>query len=145
MGLRSLRLPSSDVQVPGGDSFAVRGLSLQDVSILVRNHGATMTLMFDRYMRQAEEGLPPADMATMGRTLLEIAPDAAAEIIALAAGEPDAIDVVRVLPLPVQVDALDKIMGHTFTTDQDLKKVVETVIRAATGTTGLINSLNHLH
>lgn len=142
MGLRNLRLPSSDVAVPGGDSFSVRGLSLQDISIIVRHHGAAMTLLFDRFIKQSGDGLPPADMAAMGRALLEIAPDAAAEMIALSAGEPEAIDVVRMLPLPVQVDALDKLMGHTFETEQDLKKVVETVIRAATGTTGLINSLN---
>lgn len=142
MGLRDLRLPSSQIQVPGGDSFSVRGLSLQDISIIVRHHGAAMTLLFDRYIKQSGDGLPPADMATMGRALLEIAPDAAAEMVALAAGEPEGIDIVRTLPLPVQVDALDKLMSHTFATDQDLKKVIETVIRAATGTTGLINSLN---
>jgi hypothetical protein len=142
MGLRDLRLPSSSVTVPGGDSFAVRGLSLQDISALVRHHGAAMTLLFDKFIRQGEDGMPPADMATMGRTLLEIAPDAAAEMIALAAGEPEAVDIVRTLPLPVQVEALDLLMSHTFATDQDLKKVVETVIRAATGTTNLLNSLN---
>lgn len=142
MGLRDLRLPSSEVPVPGGDSFAVRGMSLQDVSVLVRHHGAAMTLLFDRYIKQSGEGLPAADMATMGRALLEIAPDAAAEMIALAAGEPESIDIVRTLPLPVQVDALDKLMAHTFTTEQDLKKVIETVIRAATGATGALNSLN---
>jgi hypothetical protein len=141
MGLRTLRLPSTEIKVPGGDSFAVRGLSLTDISILATKHGAALSMLFERYITRSAEGLQPAEMVAVGKTILELAPEAAIEGIALAADEPDAVDVVRKLPFPVQVEALEAMVAHTFASEAEIKKVVETVTRAALGTNRLVDSL----
>jgi hypothetical protein len=142
MGLRSLRLPTETVEVPGSDSFAVRGLSLQDVTVLVRKHGPILTMLFEKFKTQTGD-LSPETVAALGTSLLETAPEVASEIIALAEGSAEAEDVEGAarLPFPVQVDALEKIATLTFTSEAAIKKVVETVIRAATGVTSLTTSL----
>jgi hypothetical protein len=137
MSLKDLKLPHEEVKVPGGDKFAVRGLSLADIMSIVRKHRATVSALFDRYASVIEG----QGVSEVGRELLEAAPDVAADVIAHASGDPDAADVAARLPFPVQLDAIEKIGRLTFEAEGGPKKVLETVIRVLQGTTNFMADL----
>ncbi|NRC54125.1 phage pre-tape measure protein [Neoaquamicrobium sediminum] len=120
MALKGYRLPTLDVELPGGDSFPVRGLSLPDITFLVSRHGDTMRTLFDRY--SGDETIAISDLASVGTSILETAPTLAAEIVAVAADEPDEMETIMRLPFPVQVDALEKVGKLTFDTAGGPKK-----------------------
>jgi hypothetical protein len=60
-------------------------------------------------------------------------PEAVTDIIAIGADEDftEIREIVRRLPVGVQLDALSKIIGLTFTGDAEVKKLVEIVTRMA--------------
>lgn len=138
MSLKNLNFASETIKTSGGE-FTVRGLSLADITVLVRKHAQAMSEFFDK-MKDGES-LDLDNTAMLGGALAEAAPELAAEVIALASGEPDAIEEARRLTFPTQVDALEKIANLTFDSEGGVKKVVEAVIRAMTGATGLLSSL----
>lgn len=147
MGLSNLTFPEATIQSPGGE-FAVRALGLEDVSELVRSHGPAMKTAFDQFTGGAttEDELKDIQLTEQGVAsfilpLLESAPTLCAEVIARAAGEPENVAIVKRLPFPVQVDALEQIAVLTFETAGGPKKFLETVVRLTKGTTELLNSL----
>lgn len=84
-------------------------------------------------------------MALFGETLLTAAPELAADIIALGANlhRPGTLDsedaqAAASFPITVQVDALEKIGVLTFQSEIQLQKLIETVIKVASGTTALV-------
>ena len=135
----TLQFPEETIEFAGG-SFAVRGLGLSDIVLLVSFHREKLTELFSQYAGNggdgktigAEMGLP------MGLAFIQIAPTLAAHIIAHAEvrepGEPPAFEVSMRLPVDVQMEALEKILKLTFQTEGGPKKVLETVIRALAGT-----------
>lgn len=141
MKLSDLRLPEETVQLPGGESFAVRGVSLQDTIALVRHHGPALSNLFNQITSGKDVRIDA--MLSVATTLLEQAPEMVAELIALASGEstPEAVAGAARLPLPVQLDALEKIGKLTFFAEGGLGKFAETVIRVMQGTSGAINEL----
>ena len=143
MSLRDLKLPEAIVEFPGG-SFAVRGLSLNDIAFLVSRHGEKIKTTFAGLVQQAQ-GTDDFDLnsvSTLAVPVLRAIPELAAEMIACASGEPDAVELATRLPAPVQVDALEKLLTITFESGGGAKKVFETVVRLAQGTTGLVRLLN---
>ena len=62
------------------------------------------------------------NMGSLASVLAQTVPDLAAAVIALASDEPDAVDVVRSLPLPVQLDALIAVGKLTFTDEGAVPK-----------------------
>lgn len=135
MGLKDLLLPEKEIKVPGGGSFTIRGLNIRDITFLVRQHSGEIETLFAKFSNDAD------NIGEVGMSLLETAPDIAAEVIALAAGERDAVDVVKNLPFPVQVEALEGVAFLTFDAEGGPKKVIETVLRALRGVTGLLVDL----
>ncbi len=138
MSLKSLRLPEAKVELPDGD-FVVRGLSLNDVSILVQRHGKRLNELYQQFTEQGD--LTTETVAAFALPLLQSAPEIAAELIACAAGDPDDAEIAGRLPFPVQIDALEKIAILTFEAGGGPKKLLETVVRLAQGTTSLLESL----
>lgn len=136
MALKDYQIPKRDVPLPNGGNFAVRGLSLPDITILVDRHSVALRAMFDHYNGVAQD-VSLDDLGGIGVSILESAPKLAAEIIAIAADEPDEIEKVSVLPFPAQVDALEKVAKLTFDTSGGPKKVIETVIRILRGVSDL--------
>ena len=98
MSLKSLRLPEAKVELPDGD-FVVRGLSLNDVSILVQRHGKRLNELYQRFAEQGD--LTTETVAAFALPLLQSAPEIAAELIACAAGDPDDAEIAGRLPFPV--------------------------------------------
>lgn len=139
MALKDLFVPTVTIKTSGGE-FAVRGLSLNDILRLVEKHRASMNTLFQKFVQSGED-LGLENSAQMGAVLVESAPDVAAEIIALAADEPDQLETVKSLSFPVQLDTLEQIGRLTFEAAGGPKKVVETVIRVIQGATNLLGDL----
>lgn len=131
MAIHDFVLPTLEVTLPGGASFAVRGLSLQDVTLLISQHGPVLEEFFNKYSNEA-------DAMQVGLGLLGKAPDLAAAIISLAADEPGEARKILRLPIAVQQDALEKIAHLTFEASGGPGKFVEAVMRLISGTTNLM-------
>ena len=138
MGLKHIKLPEAQVKFPGGD-IAVRGLSLDDLSFIVKRHGAQLNALFQSFTAAGE--LTVEGVADFALPLLNAAPELAAELIACASGDSDDAAIAATLPFPVQLEALEKLAELTFNVSGGPKKLVETVLRMAKGTTGLLDSL----
>ena len=145
MGVKHLRIPEETIDTPGG-KLTVRGVSLPDIVALVRHHGPAMSGLFSKVMSGGDVRLNLESIGALGQELLTQAPAAAVELIVLAAdddpNDPEAIDTVRRLSFPVQLEALEKIGRLTFETEGGIKKVAETVIRVASGMSGAVAELN---
>lgn len=139
MGLKDLKIPESIIETPGG-SFAVRGLSLDDLAWLVRRHGDSMSKLFNDFTASDAE-LTSDSVARFLLPLVEQMPGLISELIACAAGDAEDAPLVRQQPFPVQIDALEKTIDLTFDAAGGPKKLVETVVRLAQGTTGLLEGL----
>lgn len=143
MALADFDTATEEVALPKGKSFSVRGICLDDLTLLLRHRGAEIRAFFAKYNADpAKGGLPAAFSADVGMTLLEAAPMLVAEIIACAADEPAMIAKAAKLPLNAQLDALEKIATLTFDAEGGPKKFIEAVIRVMSGTTDLMIDLN---
>lgn len=160
MGLRNLPPVEAKVEVPGGGSFAVRGLDPDMVVGLYQRHAGQLSEVWDSAMARAQGKDITADVHGMVAGLIGDAPQIMAELIAIASGsqptdtyvDPDTTvnplgltdydrDVVaaRRLPLPVQVDALQKVAGLTFSSDMPPGKFLAVVVQIAGATTAAFN------
>lgn len=138
MGLKNITLPSAEVAFSGG-KFAVRGLSFDNIAYLVRKHKDGLRSLFDSFQEQGD--LTTAGAMQFVVPLVEKMPSLAADIIACGSGDHKDAAIAAGLPFPVQVEALEKIIDLTFSVDGGVKKLLETVVRMAQGTTALIETL----
>ena len=123
MALKDIEISKEKVEFDGG-SFEVRGLSFADCTAILQLHAAELMLVFDKLGNVDDE-----DFSAVVALLLDAAPNAVNEAIARAADEPEMVDTVAKLPLPVVVDAITKIGGLTFKSEQEL----EDFLNALTG------------
>lgn len=135
MALRDIQVPRRTVSVPGGE-FSVRGLSLLDVNFLLDRHGEALATLFEDLIGKPQA--PGSPMRTVLERSMQGFPRLAAEIVAIAADEADAIDIVADLPFVSQLEALEAVAELTFTTDDSLKKVGEIVMKFIQGTSKLV-------
>lgn len=142
MALKDYVIPEKVIELSGGVSFAVRGLSLPQVTYLLTKHGEKVRDLFGSYQANLEgSNLSLTDMEAIGNVVLLSAPDLAAEIIAVAAGEEDAIDVIQRMPFPAQIAALEAVADLTFDSAGGPKKLWETVIRVCRSLGGFFADL----
>lgn len=139
MGLKDLKIPEAIIKTPGGD-FAVRGLNLDDVQYLVSKHGESLTSLFTDFMNSDSE-LTVEGVTRFIGPLLHSMPGLLIDLIACAADDQEAAAKLRKLPFPVLIAAIEPIASLTFDSAGGPKKLVETVVRLAQGTTGLLESL----
>lgn len=125
------------IVLSGDNSFFVRGLSLTDLSVLIREHMPDMHAVFELF--QSLDTLKPDELTPVVMSITSQAPGLAANVIALAAGEGDASDAAR-LPAPVQVQAILEIAHLTFTEVGGVGKAME-MIAALLKTTKLDKKL----
>lgn len=134
MALRDLKLPSTNIETPGG-SFEVRGLSYSDLMMLATTHGSQLGLLFGKI---TEGGGSPITEERVKSTISNLAPQFAeivAAAIALAADDysPEGIEIASRLSFNKQTEALEAIFLNTFQSEAELKKFMETIIRMITG------------
>lgn len=115
-----------------GGSFQVKGLSLDDVTVLMRHYLTDIDHLIELYAKDVDPKLSVAATAQYAITLVREAPTLVAHVIALAAEEPDQIDMARRLPIPVQVEALKAIGRLTFEEAGGAKKFFESLTELLT-------------
>lgn len=113
-----------------GGSFDVRGLSLEDVSVLMRSHLPDVEAIIDLMAKGNAGGeFDVTSVMEHAITIVKEAPGLAANLIALAADDPDNVDKARSMPLPLQVRAIEKICEVTFEEAGGPKKFFESLVR----------------
>lgn len=112
------------IQIGTTNSFQVRGLGLNDVAVLVREHFPDLEALSDLFGNLDE--MDAQKMQPLVLSLVSNAPGFAANVIALAAGEGDASDAEK-LPFPIQVQALLDIGELTFNDVGGIKKAMELI------------------
>lgn len=129
MSLASYTPPSTTVELPRGGSLTVRGLAAEDISTLLRRHGQELETL---YAKAVSGEIPEkAVAAMMMQTVLQSFPYLAADIIALAADEPENYETAAKLPLPTQMTLLTAIFNNTFETEDDVKNFLAAFVTAA--------------
>lgn len=116
--------PETRIVKAGKTAFEVRGLALNDVAVLIREHFPDLDAIVD--LVSDFGAITTADMQPIVAAIVSQTPGLAANIIALAAGEGDASDAEK-LPGPVQMKALLDIGELTFTDVGGMGKAWETV------------------
>lgn len=134
-GLSAFTPQTKKVEFPGGH-VAVRGLALEDFTILIREHYLPMVALFERYVGEASlaridnetgGGLGLADMKGVVMDALDTAPALIGDVIARAADEHENPHMARLLPMAVQIDAIGKIVALTLEAEGGMEKLMGTV------------------
>jgi hypothetical protein len=139
MALRDYQVPREEVVVNETTTFSVEGISFNILTSLVNTHGPAMTVLFGQFAEKKSGGIKPEDIGLLVKLGMDRFPALVGDIIAHASGEltgdrkEDAKlrDGISRLPVGPQLDAIEKIIRLTFTTESDVKKLVETVTRMA--------------
>lgn len=126
--LADIAIPTEEVEVAKGVTITVRGLSFLDVSTIFRDHAAVLDKLYREHVIERHE-MPPADQ--LAKALMTEAPDVVAHIIARANDEPELFEKVSKLPGITQVNALLAVARLTFHSEDEVKKLLETVIQGA--------------
>lgn len=126
MGLKELKLP--EIQIAGG-AFAVRGLGLNDITVLVNKHEAKLEAIFRQAFEAATSGEDPETVAGMAMTMLQSIPDLVVDVIAMAAdATPEDAEKLGRIPIEWQYEAVQAIGQLTFGADGGVKKALGAVL-----------------
>lgn len=130
MGLADYQ-PETRVIVVKGGSFTVKGLSLTEVTTLIRYHLPDVEAIFDlgSEVMGGKADITEDDLRRLAIAFAEQAPGFMANLIALASGDTSekAINGAQSLPFPIQVKALVDIAELTFDEVGGIKKAMESV------------------
>lgn len=139
MGLEHLVFPEAPVSTPGGD-FTVRGLTVEHILFIVKQHHSTLRPVFDSMMEKikSKSEFHADEVGGLIMPFIESCPKVVAQVIACGSGNPSETSIAARLPFTVQVEAIEKIIDLTFQAEGGPKKFVETVIRLAQGVNGLL-------
>lgn len=147
MGLKDYAPATEEIQLPDGSTFSVRGLALQDITVLLRSHHETAERLFNKYVSEAAMDAASAaspnvdfgasDMRGVILDVLDAAPAMLSDVIAQAAEEPELSGLVARLPLGVQIEATEAIVRLTLEAEGGMEKLVETVNKLTTSLAGL--------
>lgn len=149
MGLRDYEEPFEEVEIGKNRDGTpnvqrVRGLGFEDVCRLARSHAPLMAIMYKRFMDEKAIGFTAEGLSTLITAGMGEFPDAVAFIIGLASDDtdPETLETVRKLRLSVQVEFIQKIIGLTFMSESEIKKLIEIVTEMMAKTTGVLSMLN---
>lgn len=128
MSIHDYKPATAKVVFKGGD-FEVRGLALDDVAVLMRSHLSDLNALMDIYSSTAaNDGIKTNAMAKYALKLVKEAPGLVANLIALAADEPNEVDAFRRLSMPIQLRAIEAIGTLTFEESGGPKNFIESLI-----------------
>ncbi len=144
-GLTKALIQEREIHTSGG-TFTVGGLDSEAIFGLFQRRRDEIGAFYARIIGAAQGGVAiTLDQAnSLASGLIADAPEIAAEIIAMASGEPDDeyVAIARALPFPTQIAALEAIADLTFTSEMPPKKVLETVVKMLNGMTGALADLS---
>lgn len=127
MGLADYQPLREEITFVRGGGISVRGFSLEDVALLMNTHFPDINKLFDMYQQQVEQAVVMDAMVQFAATLVREAPMLVANMIALAADEPGAVDKARMLPIAAQIECLKKIAKLTFEEAGGVKNFFESL------------------
>lgn len=122
MPLAGYQPETREVQIGKGQSVALRGLSLNHLAVLIREHFPDIDGIVELFQGKVDFEKTSIDAVVLA--VVSQAPGLAANLIALAAGEGDASDAEKI-PGPVQVKILTVIGELTFTEVGGVGKAME--------------------
>lgn len=124
MGLQNYKPPRHEFDLGAeNEPMSVRGLDLQSISVLIHHHLPDAEALFDLFANRVQLGTSDFQGLIMG--IISDAPGFAANVIAMAADEPEAGPQVETMPFPLQVQIIEKIGELTFKDVGGLKKGLE--------------------
>jgi hypothetical protein len=128
-------IPRTTIQWKSGGKdygFTVRGLSDEDLIKLVRDNQDDLEKAHTTVQQISEksdvDNLSAVTVKEFGMALLEAVPALVAQMIALAADDPDKVPVVRKLPAPTKLTALMAIWNLTVVDTGGLAPFLEQVL-----------------
>lgn len=137
MSLKAYKPETEAVKLGKSGAFNVRGMSTRDISKLLREHMEDIELMFGIYENMSAAGSDSAFVDRVIGHLITEMPLLATKIIVIASDEgefdEEALANVEKLPLPIQMDALLKVMKLTFEEVGGVKKFMQTVMTMLAG------------
>jgi hypothetical protein len=134
MALSDFQVARKPVLFRGEPLIEVRGLALNDISFLIRDHLDQLNALFDMYDKPETRESALVESAQFAITLIKQAPDLVAQMIVLAADEQQSmLDVARKLPLPTQVEAVRAIIELTFEEAGGAKKFIDSLMSLVSG------------
>lgn len=113
MSLASFTPATAAITHKGEVAFTVRGLTLADLSLMMRTHMPDIHLLAALWTQYQAEGLD-GDIFPFLTTLATDAPFVVAHIIAHGCGEPGLHEKAALLPVPLQIEALEAVFRLTF-------------------------------
>lgn len=128
-----------DVTIPGNSGFQVRGISLPDVSLLIDLHEYLISGIAEKVRNRKDliagedDALANEAMTDLMSELIRESPLLVGHIISICSDEPDTYNQAMSLPITVQIDALTKIAGLTFTDMASVKKLAADVMNMVRG------------
>lgn len=114
MSLKDFVITHEEVTFRGG-TISLRGLALNDVTLLVRDYLVELGNLFDMYENDEQRETAIAQSAQFAIKVVMEAPQLAAQVIVLASdGDQSDLPKASKMPLPNQVECIRKIMEITF-------------------------------
>lgn len=145
MGPLNLIVPTENVAGLGD----VRGLSPSDGLALYYRHAGELSALFDQFAGKvkAKQAVPESDVLQAGVAMVSGAPLIMAEIIAIGLdadpsdveGFAELVSTLMKMPAGMQMDALQKIGGLTFSSDMPPGKFFGLVLAMAQSATAALN------
>ena len=136
MSKGKLVVPTDSVTLPGGtEPLVLRGLSVNDLKILINHHRDVATTLFAKVVgiKGDEAENPLADIDSIVMMVIDEFPNVLADFIALSADDLDNGEDYLAIPVMSQFEAIGKICRLTFGEDEALKKLVATVTKLIAG------------
>lgn len=127
MTLAAYVVPKREVTFRGG-SFHVKGLSLDDVTILMGGYLNEIDNLFKLYDKEDTRETAVSESAKLAIGIVRESPAMIGTMIAICSGEPDQVEIARNLPLDVQIEALKAIIELTFEEAGGAKKFVDKIL-----------------
>lgn len=141
MALRQYTPERREVKAKGQVLGEVRGLALEDVAVLVREHLPDLDALVELFNNpDAMDSMSVEDWKKLALPIITQAPGLAANVIALAADAPDGGPTVQTWPVGAQLEALVSIFEMTISEVGEIKKawgiVAALLAQKKTRTTG---------
>jgi hypothetical protein len=140
MKLRDVVIPITVIETSGG-MFSVRGISLEDIQVVAADHGPSMLILYNKVT--AGEDVTKQEIQTIIKDLLPQFSTLFGAIIAAASDDycEKTVEVARKLPFHKQAEALEAIFRLTFSSEAELGKFMESIIRMMSGARGLLDQM----
>lgn len=132
MSLADFTVHRDQVAFQGG-TLSVRGLSLNDITFLVRDHLDELNTLFAMYEKEETRETAAAQSVQFAIRIIKETPRLVAQLIVLASDSPqDQLAKAETLPLPVQVEMMRKIIEMTFEEAGGAKKFLDSLVTMVT-------------